>query len=38
MLCNDMHLEYSIPGIWYMVHLQAPGLNVPGVSLPGRRP
>lgn len=34
-LCNDMHLEYSIPGIWYMVHLQAPGLDVAGVSLPG---
>ncbi|HLY17315.1 MAG TPA: penicillin acylase family protein [Bryobacteraceae bacterium] len=34
-LCNDMHLEYSIPGIWYMVHLKAPGLDVSGVSLPG---
>ena len=34
-LCDDMHLEYSIPGIWYMVHLQAPGMNVSGVSLPG---
>ena len=34
-LCDDMHLEYSIPGIWYMVHLQAPGLDVSGVSLPG---
>jgi penicillin G amidase len=35
LLANDMHLEYSIPGIWYMVHLQAPGLDVAGVSLPG---
>ncbi len=35
LLSNDMHLEWSIPGIWYMVHLQAPGLNVSGVSLPG---
>ncbi|MGA3041760.1 MAG: penicillin acylase family protein, partial [Bryobacteraceae bacterium] len=35
LLCDDMHLEYSIPGIWYMVHLQAPGLDVSGVSLPG---
>ena len=34
-LCDDMHLEYSIPGIWYMVHLKAPGLDVSGVSLPG---
>jgi penicillin amidase len=35
LLCNDMHLEYSMPGIWYMIHLQAPGLDVAGVSLPG---
>lgn len=35
LLSNDMHLEWSLPGIWYMVHLQAPGLNVAGVSLPG---
>lgn len=34
-LSNDMHLEFSIPGIWHMVHLQAPGLNVMGVELPG---
>ncbi len=32
---NDMHLEFSIPGIWFLVHLRAPGLNVAGVSLPG---
>ena len=35
LLSNDMHLEYSLPGIWYMTHLEAPGLNVAGVSLPG---
>ncbi len=35
LLANDMHLEYSIPGIWYMAHLQAPGLDVSGVTLPG---
>ena len=35
LLCDDMHLEYSIPGVWYMVHLKAPGLDVSGVSLPG---
>jgi penicillin amidase len=34
-LSNDMHLAYSLPGIWYMAHLQAPGLDVAGVSLPG---
>src|ERR1019366_2448616 len=35
LLSNDMHLEYSLPGIWYMAHLQAPGLDVAGVTLPG---
>jgi penicillin amidase len=35
LLANDPHLSHSIPSIWYMVHLQAPGLNVTGVSLPG---
>jgi penicillin amidase len=30
-----MHLEYSLPGIWYMTHLEALGLNVAGVALPG---
>lgn len=35
LLSSDMHLEYSLPGIWYMAHLEAPGLNVAGVSLPG---
>lgn len=35
LLSSDMHLEFSLPGIWYMVHLMAPGLDVSGVSLPG---
>jgi penicillin amidase len=35
LLSNDMHLEYSLPGIWYMTHLQAPGLDVSGVAVPG---
>ena len=34
-LANDMHLDFANPGIWYMAHLQAPGWNVAGVSLPG---
>src|SRR6185503_4418612 len=34
-LSSDMHLEFSIPGIWYLVHLSSPSLNVAGVSLPG---
>jgi penicillin G amidase len=35
LLSNDMHLSYSLPGIWYMAHLQAPDLDVAGVTLPG---
>lgn len=35
LLSNDPHIGHSIPSVWYMVHLQAPGLNVSGVSLPG---
>jgi penicillin amidase len=35
LLSNDPHLEWSLPGIWYMTHLQAPGLDVAGVSIPG---
>jgi len=35
LLANDPHLGHSIPSIWYMVGLEAPGLHVAGVSLPG---
>ncbi|MGA3260609.1 MAG: penicillin acylase family protein [Bryobacteraceae bacterium] len=35
LLANDMHLEYGLPGIWYMTHLHAPGIDVSGVALPG---
>jgi penicillin amidase len=35
LLSNDMHLEFSMPGIWHMEYLEAPGLKVSGVSLPG---
>jgi penicillin G amidase len=34
-LANDPHLEYSMPGIWHMAHLRAPGLDVSGVAPPG---
>ncbi|MGH9672026.1 MAG: penicillin acylase family protein [Bryobacteraceae bacterium] len=34
-LANDPHLQFSLPGIWYQAHLEAPGLNVAGVTLPG---
>jgi len=35
LLANDMHLELSLPPIWYEVHLTAPEWNVKGFSLPG---
>lgn len=35
LLSNDMHLEYSLPGIWHMAQITAPGLDVAGVALPG---
>ena len=34
-LCNDPHLNLSLPSIWYIIHLNAPGVNVMGASLPG---
>lgn len=34
-LANDPHLAHSVPSVWYMIHLKAPGLDVSGVSLPG---
>ncbi|MGB7848589.1 MAG: penicillin acylase family protein [Candidatus Acidiferrum sp.] len=35
LLANDMHLELTLPPIWYEVHLTAPVWNVKGFSLPG---
>jgi penicillin amidase len=35
LLANDMHLDLTLPPIWYEVHLTAPGWNVKGFSLPG---
>ena len=34
-LCNDPHLNLSLPSIWYVIQLNAPGVNVMGASLPG---
>lgn len=34
-LANDPHLEYTLPGIWYLNHLKAPDLDVTGASIPG---
>ncbi|MGA3034065.1 MAG: penicillin acylase family protein [Terracidiphilus sp.] len=41
LLANDMHLELSVPNIWYMADLNAPGhdgapgFHAAGVTLPG---
>jgi len=33
-LSNDIHLELSLPAIWYEIQLSAPGVNVRGVTFP----
>ncbi len=35
LLANDPHLGLNAPSLWYLVHLQAPGIDVIGGSLPG---
>ncbi len=35
LLCNDPHLDLNLPSIWYIIHLNAPGINSMGASLPG---
>ncbi len=36
LVANDMHLAYSLPGIWYQLHQVVEGvLDVTGVTLPG---
>jgi penicillin amidase len=35
LLANDPHLAPSVPSIWYLVHLTAPGVRVAGVTIPG---
>ena len=35
LLANDMHLDLTLPPIWYEIHLTAPGWNVKGFALPG---
>lgn len=34
-LCNDPHLNLTLPSIWFEIQLSAPGLNAYGASLPG---
>jgi penicillin G amidase len=35
LLSNDMHLELTVPNIWYMADLRAPGFHAAGVALAG---
>jgi penicillin amidase len=35
LMANDPHLGLSAPAIWYFAHLDAPGMNVIGGTLPG---
>jgi penicillin amidase len=35
LLANDPHLSIGSPSDWYIVRLEAPGLSVAGVTLPG---
>ena len=34
-LCNDPHLELSLPSIWYEMQITTPEMNVYGASFPG---
>lgn len=34
-LCNDPHLQLSLPSIWFELQLNSPETNVYGVSVPG---
>ena len=34
-LCNDPHLNLTLPSIWYEIHLVTPESNAYGVTLPG---
>jgi len=35
LLANDPHLQLNLPSIWYQIQLNAPGVNVYGVTIPG---
>ena len=35
LLANDPHLGLTAPSVWYLAHLQAPGLDAIGATLPG---
>ncbi|WP_035061652.1 penicillin acylase family protein [Andreprevotia chitinilytica] len=35
LLANDPHLGLSVPSVFYLAHLSAPGLNAVGATVPG---
>ncbi len=35
LLCNDPHLGFRLPAIWYACHISVKGENVAGVTFPG---
>jgi len=35
LLANDPHLRLGIPGVWYLIDLQAPGYHAAGATLAG---
>ncbi|HEX6113341.1 MAG TPA: penicillin acylase family protein [Geminicoccaceae bacterium] len=35
LLANDPHLGLQAPGVWYLAHLDTPGLDLVGATLPG---
>jgi penicillin G amidase len=35
LIANDPHLDVTIPGIWYLIDIEAPGFHVAGATIPG---
>lgn len=35
MLANDPHLSLTAPGVWFLLHIKTPELDVTGVTAPG---
>jgi penicillin amidase len=35
LVANDPHIELTIPGIWYLVDIQAPQVHAAGATIPG---
>jgi penicillin G amidase len=35
LLANDPHLGLQAPGVWYLAHLETPGLALVGATIPG---